>query len=110
MGRIFCQHRYEKLSPWFFGPYKIKRCVGPVAYELELLSSSKVHPIFHVSLLHPAHGQQVVMLPAPLPLIEDWELDISPAKILANRWIKEAGAFSLELLVQWVDRLLEEAS
>ncbi|WMV29386.1 hypothetical protein MTR67_022771, partial [Solanum verrucosum] len=62
----------EKLSPRFFSPYKIVRRAGPLAYELELPASSKVHLIFHVSLLHSAHGQQVVIAPAPLPLIEDW--------------------------------------
>ncbi|KAH0746266.1 hypothetical protein KY285_007923 [Solanum tuberosum] len=60
----------------------------------QLPASSKVHPIFHVSLLRPAHGQQAVIPPAPLPLNEDWELTISPAKILAHRWVKEAGSSS----------------
>jgi len=97
--RFLAHRRCEKLSPRFFGPYKIVRCVGPVAYELELPASSKVHPIFHVSVLRPAHGQQAVIPPAPLPLNEDWELTISPAKILAHRWVKEAGSSSLELLI-----------
>ncbi|KAH0747800.1 hypothetical protein KY290_027032 [Solanum tuberosum] len=65
---------------------------------------------FHVSLLRPAHGQQAVIPPALLPLNEDWELTISPAKILAHQWVKEAGSSSLELLIHWVDRPLEEAS
>ncbi|KAH0744540.1 hypothetical protein KY290_032533 [Solanum tuberosum] len=72
-------------------------------YELELPASPKVHPTFHVSLLFPAHGQQAVIPPTSLPLTEYWELAISPAKILAHRWVKDAGASSLELLVQWVE-------
>uniref|UniRef100_A0A3Q7I2Z6 Integrase zinc-binding domain-containing protein n=1 Tax=Solanum lycopersicum TaxID=4081 RepID=A0A3Q7I2Z6_SOLLC len=44
------------------------------------------------------------------PMMKHKELNISPAKILAHRWVKEAGSSSLELLVQWVDRPLEEDS
>ena len=40
-----------KLSPRFRGPFKIFKKVGQVAYKLQLLESSKVHPVFHVSRL-----------------------------------------------------------
>ena len=41
----------SKLSPQFCGPFKILNKVGQVAYKLESLAHSKVHPIFHVSYL-----------------------------------------------------------
>ena len=41
----------EKLKPRFYGPYKIIRKVGEVAYELELPQESKIHNLFHVSNL-----------------------------------------------------------
>ena len=37
-----------KLLPQFCGPFKILKRVGKVAYKLDLPSTSKVHPIFHV--------------------------------------------------------------
>jgi hypothetical protein len=49
----------EKLKPRFYGPYRIIRRVGEVAYELELPKGSKIHNIFHVSCLKKAVGQQI---------------------------------------------------
>jgi hypothetical protein len=47
----------EKLKPRFYGPYKIMRWVGEVAYELELLERSRIHNVFCVSCLKKVMGQ-----------------------------------------------------
>ena len=41
----------NKLSPKYYGPYRVLQNIGTMAYKLELLASSRVHPVFHVSRL-----------------------------------------------------------
>ena len=38
----------NKLSPKYYGPCKLLQKIGTMAYKLELPSSSRVHPFFHV--------------------------------------------------------------
>ncbi|GKA73531.1 ty3-gypsy retrotransposon protein, partial [Tanacetum coccineum] len=83
--------------------------VGPVAYKLELPPESRIHPIFYVSMLKPAHGPISADI-APLPIIKDWEIDIQPHSVFAHRWVYEAGKQVLELLISWCDRPQEEAT
>jgi hypothetical protein len=43
---------YKKL-----GPFRIARKTGPVNYRLALPQNMRIHPVFHVSLLEPAHPE-----------------------------------------------------
>ena len=40
-----------KLQPKYVGPFKIKRVVSSVAYELILPEAWRIHPVFHISKL-----------------------------------------------------------
>ena len=50
----------ENLKPRYYGPYKVVRNIGEVAYELELPEGSKIHNVFHVSCLKKYLGQKIV--------------------------------------------------
>ena len=41
----------EKLSPGYYGPLKILKKIGDVAYRLEFLEGIKAHCVFHVNEL-----------------------------------------------------------
>ena len=59
----------KKLDHQKIGPFKIKKKIGNVNYELQLPESMKrIHPIFHVSLLEPA--------PKHLQTIDNVEIEI----------------------------------
>jgi len=61
----------EKLEPKFYEPYKIVRCIGEVAYELELPEGCKIYNVFHVSCLKKALGKHIVTF---IALDEEGEL------------------------------------
>lgn len=59
------QRASQKLSKRYYGPFRILRKIGFVAYELDLPSSARMHPVFHISLLKLCHGQPSLQISAP---------------------------------------------
>lgn len=57
---------YSKLSKHFYGPYKIMDQFGPIAFKLDLPFHSKIHHVFHFSILKPYHGP-ITTTPDDLP-------------------------------------------
>lgn len=88
----------HKLAYKFFGPYTILERVGEVAYCLDLPNTSKVHPVFHVSLLRKVlkPTQQVLpCLPSPESAVQ------VPEKILQKRVIHRNDKKLVQVLLQW---------
>lgn len=81
--------------------------MGEVAYRLDLPASSKVHPVFHVSLLRRVLKPEDQLLPT-LPIPEA-NLQV-PEKILQQRVIRRGARKLLQALVQWSDSTPELAT
>ncbi|KAJ9532587.1 hypothetical protein QJQ45_010678 [Haematococcus lacustris] len=57
----------RKLIPRYVGPFEILLLVGAVAVKLDLPASmSRLHPVFHVSLIKPYTGTDVGFMPPPV--------------------------------------------
>lgn len=57
----------QKLAKRYFGPFTIKRRIGSLAYELDLPSSSRIHPVIHISQLRAFHGDTTIPYSTTIP-------------------------------------------
>lgn len=74
----------KKFAPKFIGPFAVEKVINPVVYKLKLPNSlSRIHPVFHVSLLQPWRVDEEFLdhrAPAPAP----------PVYVDDNQWYVEA--------------------
>jgi len=96
--KSFATRPNQKLTARFYGPFEVLERVGEVAYKLRLLETSKIHPIFHVSLFKQSIGSSLEPQPLPATLNEEGELVVNPKQVLAERYNKQGA---LEVLVKW---------
>nr|GEV06803.1 hypothetical protein [Tanacetum cinerariifolium] len=103
------QGQQHKLSPKYYGPFKVAERIGELAYRIELPSSSQIHPAFHISQLKKCHGKDhsVRVLPQ---LREDGLLENKPMAILERRLRKVNNKPVMFVLIQWTNKPVEEAS
>ncbi|KAK9672899.1 hypothetical protein RND81_12G133200 [Saponaria officinalis] len=96
----------QKLSKRYYGPYKVLKRIGPVAYRLALPHSAKIHPTFHVSLLKKCHGPSPTTSPLPTPSVAIRR----PELIMARKTVKRGRISATKVLVKWTDSEIEDAT
>lgn len=93
------QHRQQsiatrispKLSARYYGPFEVVERIGEIAYKLKLPPSSKVHPVFHVSLFKKAQGKYLTLAELPIGLENDDVEKFEPESVLGVRNIVKRG-------------------
>ena len=75
----------NKLSPKYYGPYKVFQKIGTMAYKLELPASSQVHLVFHVSCLKKVIGDKIPVQTILLELDEEGKIILDPGVVTETR-------------------------
>ena len=75
----------NKLSPKYYGPYKVLKNIGTMAYRLELPASSQLHPIFHVSCLKKVIGEKILVQTIFPELDEEGKIILEPEAVMETR-------------------------
>lgn len=102
--------KYLKLAHKYFGPYQILEKVGKVAHRLALPHGSKVHPVFHISLLKRKVGSKHAITTDLPKLGNEGQFLVHPVKVLQVRSIKKNNAPWIQWLVQWSNTSPEDAT
>lgn len=104
------QPTYSKLSKHFYGPYPIVERIGQVAYRLQLPSSSKINPVFHISLLKLHQGPHPTAVPDMSAFTIDHHPLVHPLRILDWKMDESTTPPTLMTLVQWAGLPPEETT
>lgn len=96
------------MGPGYFGPYKVIKGIGSVAYHLELPPPATIHPVFHVSQLKKALGTAVASQQLLPHLDVSLEWVVEPDQVLE---VRQAGKEQeVEVLIKWKDLPISESS
>ena len=68
-------NHHKKIAPKQEGPSEIEEVLGPVTYQLKLLTTWKIHNVFHATLLRPYIENEIYgnNYPRPLPELLEGE-------------------------------------
>ncbi|KAH7575574.1 hypothetical protein JRO89_XS02G0152200 [Xanthoceras sorbifolium] len=87
-----------KLSPKFYGPFQILNKIGALSYKLALPKESRIHSVFHVSMLKKMIGEKIsVTSKLPLTKDKDGSLYPQPQAVLDCRIRRQ----KIAVLIHW---------
>ena len=88
------------------GPFTITRVLSPLAYELKLPTSWKIHPVFHTSLLTPYRENEIHGLNFPAPPLD---LNDNKEEYKIKQILKHCGPpNNRSYLIRWKGYTAEE--
>ncbi|CAL8120388.1 unnamed protein product [Prunus armeniaca] len=105
-----CHSYCPKLSPWYYGPYKILAKIGKVAYKLALPPNSRIHSTFHVSQLKKKVGDKVTTTTSLPPMFSDGVVQLIPEAILSRGLVKRHNQPVTRWLIKWAGLPQEDAT
>jgi len=97
----------NKLSLKYYGPYHVLQKIGTKTYKLELLATSRVHPIFHVSGLTKVIGDKISAETILLELDEEGKIILEPEAVKEIRTRQLQNRSISEYLIKWMNLPLE---
>ncbi|PNX84743.1 Ty3/gypsy retrotransposon protein, partial [Trifolium pratense] len=100
----------QKLAARFYGPFKIIARVGPVAYQLQLPAQSKIHSVFHVSLLKKAVGDYHVQGELPKDLEVSDDITVYPEAVVGSCLTVKEGVTVKQSLIKWKDKSMDDVT
>jgi hypothetical protein len=100
----------NKLSPKYYGPYKVLQKIGTMAYKLESLASLRVHPVFHVTCLKKVIGDKITIQTIFLELDEEGKNILEPKSITDTRIRQLRNRSISEYLIKWRKLPVEDST
>jgi hypothetical protein len=100
----------NKLSPKYYGPYKVLQKIGTMAYKLELPSSSCIHPVFHVSCLKKVIGDKLPVQTILPELDEEGKIILEPEEIIDTKIRQLRNRSISEYLIKWKNLPAEDST
>jgi len=75
----------NKLSPKYYGSYKVLEKISSMPYKLELLATSRLHVVFHVSCLKKVIGDKLPVQTILPKLKEEGKIILEPEVVIETR-------------------------
>ena len=96
--------------PKYYDPYKVLQKIGTMAYKLELLTSSRVHLVFHVSCLKNLIGDKILLQTIFLELDEEGKIILEPEAVMERRTRQLQNRLISEYLIKWKKLTTEDST